>query len=76
MSQEEYIGNVVWFHIERGYGFIAWVKSGQVQKDMFVHYSDIEMDGFKQLRAGQQVSFTVGNNNAGQPKATNVRVIE
>jgi cold shock protein len=76
MSQEEYVGDVVWFHIEQGYGFIARAKDGQVQKDMFVHYSDIEMDGFKQLKAGQKVTFKIGYNNAGQPKAVNVRVIE
>ncbi len=76
MSEEFYTGEVVWFHIERGYGFVSWKKDGKDQKDMFAHYSDIEMNGFKQLRSGQKVQFKVGTNNSGNPKATEIKVIE
>ena len=75
-EQEVYTGEVIWFHIERGYGFISWEIDGQKQDDMFIHYSDIELDGFKLLKAGQMVSFTVGENNDGRPKAINVAIVE
>jgi len=75
-EQEVYTGEVVWFHIERGYGFISWEKDGQKQEDMFIHYSDIELDGFKLLKAGQKVSFTLGENNEGRAKATDVAILE
>lgn len=76
LEEEIYAGEVIWFHIELGYGFLSWKKDGQDQKDMFCHYSDIMIDGFKQLKAGQKVQFKLGRNNAGDLKATNVTVIE
>src|SRR3954466_11477671 len=48
-------GTVKWFHDEKGFGFIA-VDGGQ---DVFVHYSAIQMDGYKSLEEGQRVSFEV-----------------
>ena len=71
-----YSGEVIWFHVEFGYGFIAWQKDGIAQPDMFAHFSDIELEGFKLLKAGQQVSFTIGKNNEGKPKAVDIRIIE
>jgi len=76
MSNEEvYTGEVVWFHIERGYGFISWEKEGVKQDDMFCHFSDINLEGFKLLKGGQKVSFSVGANNDGLPKAVHVEII-
>lgn len=74
-SEEVFTGDVVWFHIERGYGFIAWEKEGRQQPDMFCHFSDIDIEGFKLLKGGQRVSFSIGTNNEGKPKAINVKVI-
>lgn len=74
-SEEAFIGEVVWFHIERGYGFITWEKDGVKQQDMFCHFSDIDIEGFKLLKGGQKVSFSIGTNNSGEPKATSVKII-
>lgn len=74
MSSEVYTGNVIWFKFSMG--FIEWSKDGVKQKDMFVHYSDINMAGYKTLIAGQKVSFEVGINHKNQPKAVNVQIIE
>ena len=48
-------GTVKWFNSEKGYGFIA-VDGGQ---DVFVHFSAIEMDGYKSLSDGQRVEFEI-----------------
>ena len=60
-------GTVKWFNGEKGYGFIA--REGG--PDVFVHYSAIQGDGFKNLQEGQQVEFTVEKGPKG-PQATNV----
>lgn len=70
-----YNGEVVWFGAGFGYGFIAWEKDGVKQPDMFAHFSDIESNGFKLLKTGQLVTFTIGINNAGKPKATEIKVV-
>lgn len=46
-------GKVKWFNAEKGYGFI----SGEDGKDIFVHYSQINQDGYKSLDEGQAVEF-------------------
>lgn len=48
-------GIVKWFNNAKGYGFILPDNGGE---DVFAHYSCIIMEGYKTLRAGQQVSFT------------------
>lgn len=48
------IGTVKWFNNAKGYGFILPEGGGE---DLFVHYSSIQMDGYKTLKAGQQVSY-------------------
>ena len=60
-------GSVKWFN--KGYGFIT-DESG---KDIFVHYSDIKMDGFKTLNEGQEVNFDIETTERGV-KAANVTV--
>ncbi len=47
-------GTVKWFNNAKGYGFIVPENGGG---DVFAHYSTIEMEGYKTLRAGQQVQF-------------------
>ena len=63
-------GTVKWFNAEKGYGFIT-VTDGQ---DVFVHYSNIEMSGFRVLEEGQAVEFTVGSGQKG-PQAESVCLI-
>ena len=46
-------GKVKWFNDTKGYGFIELAQG----KDVFVHYSVIETEGYKSLREGQQVTF-------------------
>jgi CspA family cold shock protein len=63
-------GTVKWFNSEKGYGFIA-VDGGQ---DVFVHFSAIQMDGYKALDDGQRVEFEIAQGQKG-PQAEKVRVI-
>jgi CspA family cold shock protein len=60
-------GKVKWFNDAKGFGFIE--QDGG--SDVFVHYSAIQMDGFKTLKQGQDVEFEVIDGEKG-PQATNV----
>lgn len=64
-------GIVKWFNPEKGYGFITPDEGG---KDLFVHYSAIQSDGFKTLNEGQRVEFEVTQGQKG-PQAVNVRAL-
>ena len=64
---EKVVGTVKWFNEEKGYGFIE--REGE--SDVFVHFRSIEMDGFKVLKEGQKVQFTIGEGRKG-PQAENV----
>ncbi|MEW6404583.1 MAG: cold-shock protein [Chloroflexota bacterium] len=63
-------GTVKWFNGSKGYGFIE--RSGGA--DVFVHFSAIQGDGFRNLQEGQQVEFTVEQGPKG-PQAANVTVL-
>jgi CspA family cold shock protein len=63
-------GKVKWFNAEKGYGFIEY-EGG---KDVFVHFSAIEMEGFKTLKEGQVVNFEIVEGERG-PQAANVVVV-
>lgn len=63
-------GTVKWFNPEKGYGFITDDGEG---RDVFVHYSAIEIGGYTVLEAGQRVTFEVGAGNRG-PQAESVRL--
>ena len=63
-------GTVKWFSEQKGYGFIT---PDDGSKDLFVHYSNIETDGFKTLRDGQQVEYEPTQGRKGL-EATNVRL--
>ena len=69
-----YEGTVIWF--SKGYGFISWSKDGVAQKDIFCHYSDVNVEGFKTVSKGQKVTFSVGLNKRDQPKAVNVTPVK
>ena len=64
-------GTVKWFNDGKGYGFIAPEAGG---KDLFVHYSEITGDGFRSLREGDRVEYTVGQGDKG-PSAKDVIVM-
>ena len=64
-------GTVKWFNAEKGFGFIT-IDGGE--QDVFVHYSAIDMRGYKVLEEGQAVSFEVGTGTKG-PQAEGVTVI-
>ena len=61
-------GTVKWFNDTKGFGFIEPEGGG---KDLFVHMSEIKMDGFKTLKDGQSVEYEVGESDRG-PVAKNV----
>jgi len=64
------VGTVKWFNDEKGFGFIA--REGE--RDVFVHFRAIAMEGRKSLNEGQQVEFTIGEGQKG-PQAENVVVL-
>ncbi len=61
-------GTVKWFNDAKGFGFIAPSDGGN---DLFVHMSEIQMEGFKTLKDGQNVAYNEGSSDKG-PCATNV----
>ena len=64
-------GTVKWFNEKKGYGFIT-DESGN---DVFVHYSGLNMEGFKTLADGQTVEFDLSEGDKGS-QATNVTVVK
>ena len=65
-------GTVKWFNDSKGFGFITPADGG---KDLFVHFSAIQEQGFKTLREGQRVSFDVTAGSKG-PQASNIRSVD
>ncbi|KLN96127.1 cold shock-like protein CspD [Moellerella wisconsensis] len=55
-------GTVKWFNNAKGFGFICPTDGGD---DIFAHYSSIQMDGYRTLKAGQQVNFSVNQGPKG-----------
>ena len=62
-------GTVKWFNPDKGYGFI----SREDGDDLFVHFSEIQMDGYKTLDEGQAVEFDITTGQNGKLQASNVR---
>ena len=58
-------GTVKWFNNQKGYGFI----SDEEGKDVFVHYSGLNMDGFKSLEEGQAVTYDLTEGARGMQAA-------
>jgi CspA family cold shock protein len=61
-------GSVKWFQNSKGYGFIS---RDDGEKDVFVHYSAIKADGYKELKEGDRVTFDIVQGQKG-PQAANV----
>ncbi len=64
-------GTVKWFNADKGYGFITPEAGGE---DLFVHFSSIQMSGYKSLEEGQRVTFEVTQGQKG-PQASDVRPV-
>jgi cold shock protein len=64
-------GTVKWFNADKGFGFITPEGGGE---DLFVHFSAIQMSGYKTLEDGQRVQFEVTQGQKG-PQASNVQPI-
>lgn len=64
-------GTVKFFNTEKGFGFITREDGN----DIFVHYSNIQGEGYRSLKEGQKVEFEIGPGRKGD-EARNVRVIE
>ena len=64
-------GTVKWFNNQKGYGFIT----GEDGNDVFVHYSGLEMEGFKSLEEGASVEYEITEGAKG-PQATSVTVVK
>ncbi|MCF2625061.1 cold-shock protein [Fusobacterium perfoetens] len=64
-------GTVKWFNAEKGFGFIT----SEEGKDLFVHFSEIQKEGFKTLEEGEKVTFDVKEGQKG-PQAANVVVVK
>ncbi len=65
---ERYIGTVKWFNATKGYGFIGRDEG----EDVFVHFSAIQMEGYRRLKEGQKVEFSIENGPKGL-QATQVK---
>ena len=67
-------GKVKWFNAEKGYGFITSDEG----KDIFVHYSSIQSDGFRTLEEGQKVTFETETDpkDSSKLRAVNVCVVK
>lgn len=64
-------GTVKWFSKDKGYGFIT---REDTNTDVFVHFTDIQKEGFKTLYKGQKVEFEVVDDTKG-PRAKNVKIL-
>ena len=65
------VGRVKWFNNEKGYGFIEYKEN----EDVFVHYSAIELEGYKTLSEGQLVEFKLVETSKGY-QALNVQLVK
>ena len=64
------VGRVKWFNNDKGYGFIEYKEN----EDVFVHYSAIELEGYKTLSEGQLVEFKLVETSKGY-QALNVKLV-
>jgi CspA family cold shock protein len=65
-------GKVKWFDAKKGYGFVSNMSG---DTDYFVHFSEIQIDGFKTLEEGQKITFEIGEGAKGAV-AKNVKALD
>ncbi len=70
-AEVKMIGRVKWFNNDKGYGFIDFKEN----EDIFVHYSAIDLDGYKTLSEGQLVEYKLIETSKGY-QAINVRLVK
>jgi len=63
-------GTVKWFNSDKGYGFISTEEG----RDVFVHFSAIQTDGYKSLEEGSKVEFDVVNSDRGETAANVIKL--
>lgn len=63
---------VKWFNAQKGYGFLT---DSETKEDVFCHYSQLQMDGFKSLHEDDMVEYELGAGNDGRQQAVNVKPI-
>lgn len=71
-------GIVKWFDVKKGYGFLVSpeaVDSDGSPQDVFIHYSKIQMEGFKKVEVGDTVTFTLVKDSSGRPQAEDVALL-
>lgn len=73
-------GTVRWFDAQKGFGFLApdrdiWHDGQNSKRDIFVHFTGIAAEGYRELQRDQRVAFDVVKDDRGRLIATNVRVI-
>jgi len=68
MENNRVLGKVKWFNSKKGYGFII----GPSQEDVFVHFSHLEMEGYKTLNKGQDIEYDLVQTDRG-PQAHNIK---
>jgi cold shock protein len=68
---ERYVGTVKWFSAPKGYGFIG---RDDGEEDVFVHFSAVQMEGYKRLKEGQEVEFSVEDGPKGLQAANVIPV--
>ena len=71
-------GTVKWFDKKKGFGFVAVdeeFNKKRTKSDIFVHFTSIQMEGYRELAEGQRVEFTIGKDPKGEEQAENVVVI-
>ena len=66
-------GTVKWFSNVKGYGFLESESTGEAE--IFVHFSAVEMDGYRKLSSGQAVQFELVEGDKG-PSASNVMIVD
>ena len=72
MTEKTLTGTCCWFDAKKGIGFIT---KDDGTGDLFVHWSNIDMEGFKTMKPGQIVSYELGSNHKGE-QAVKVKVIK
>ena len=72
MSDERFVGTVKWFNATKGFGFIG--REGG--EDVFVHFSSVQMEGYKRLEENQKVEFSVEQGPKGLQASNVVLIVE